>query len=254
LRKGGAPVNGSCSATFKLFDAATGGVQLGATTVSATLQVVNGLFTILLEYGGLMNGEARWIETAIGCADPLSTLVPRTLLSPVPYAFALPGMRTLPAAPDGANPTLNVIGGVVGVIGENTVTDSSHNSVIVGGISNWIGLPAGGGDGPYSAIGGGQSNQIRSDVSYGVVGGGFSNLLGNNSDAGTVSGGADNVIADGVRYATVSGGLSNLVTGTARFGSIPGGTRGPSLGLRSPWPSSLAVLATPPPRPAAAMT
>lgn len=226
LRKNGAPVNASCSATFKLFDAATGGVQLGATTVSATLQVVNGLFTIPLDYGALMNGEARWIETAIGCAEAPSTLAPRTLLSPAPYAFALPGMRTLPAAPDGANPTINVIGGVVGVTGENTATTNSFNSVIAGGLSNTIGLPAGGGDGPYSAIGGGQTNQIRRDVSYGVIGGGFSNIVGTNSDAGTVSGGADNVVADGVRYATISGGLSNLVTGTARFGSIVGGTNG----------------------------
>jgi hypothetical protein len=226
LRKNGAPVNATCSATFKLFDAATGGVQLGTSVVSATLQVANGLFTIPLDYGWFMNGEARWIEMAIGCGEALSTLAPRTLLSPAPYAFALPGMRTLPAAPDGANPTINVIGGVVGVTGANTATANSFNSVIAGGISNTIGLPAGGGDGPYSAIGGGQSNQIRSDVSYGVIGGGFSNILGTNSDAGTVSGGADNVIADGVRYATVSGGLSNLVTGTARFGSIVGGTNG----------------------------
>lgn len=226
LRKNGAPVNASCSATFKLFDAATGGLQLGATTVSATLQVVNGLFTIPLDYGALMNGEARWIETAIGCAEAPSTLAPRTLLSPAPYAFALPGMRTVPAEPEGANPTINVIGGVVGITGANTATASSYNSVIGGGSGNAIGLPLLANGSHNSAIAGGQGNQILSDVSYGTVGGGLSNIVGMNADAGTVAGGADNMIGDVVRYATISGGLSNLVTGTARFGSIVGGTNG----------------------------
>ena len=134
LRKSGAPVNASCNASFSLYDAATSGAQVGGTVTSPTLQVANGLFTLPLDFGWNFNGEARWLETAIGCGDAPTILTPRTALRPAPYAFALPGMRTLPGDNDGGgNPTMNVIGGVVSGLISNTVSADSFNSVVAGG-------------------------------------------------------------------------------------------------------------------------
>ncbi len=68
LRKNGAPVSGICSASFALFDALTGGGQIGATVVSSTLQITGGLFAIVLDYGeDAFKGNGRWIETTVGC-------------------------------------------------------------------------------------------------------------------------------------------------------------------------------------------
>ncbi len=125
-RKSGAPVNTSCNASFKLFDSATGGAQVGGTVTSATLQVANGLFTVPLDFGCNFDGEARWLETTIGCgADPQASLAPRTALRPAPYAFALPGFY---ARPNATSP--NIIGGYT----ENFISLTVVGGVIVLGL------------------------------------------------------------------------------------------------------------------------
>ncbi len=198
LRKNGAPVNASCNASFGLFDSPTGGAQVGGTVTSATLQVANGLFTIPLDFGWNFTGEARWLETAIGCGEAQSTLTPRTALRPAPYAFALPGMRTVPGDNDGGgNPTMNVIGGVVSGAISNTISPDSFNSVVAGGSGNVIS-----GTATYGVIGGGNLNHVE---------------VGN---AAAIGGGARNTARNW--YATVGGGDSNRAGGI--FATVPGGT------------------------------
>lgn len=87
LRKNGLPVNGMCNAEFMLYDEATGGAQIGGTVTSGTLQVIGGRFTIPLDFGAsAFNGDARWLETSIGCDEAPVVLDPRTELQPAPYA------------------------------------------------------------------------------------------------------------------------------------------------------------------------
>jgi hypothetical protein len=96
LDKNGVPVNGACNMIFKLFDASTGGTQIGTTIVPPNPIVpTNGFFTTSLDFGaGVFNGQARWLEIAVqGPADPgFTTLTPRQSITPAPYAvYALGG-------------------------------------------------------------------------------------------------------------------------------------------------------------------
>lgn len=73
LKNAGATVNGNCDMTFKLYDAAATGVQIGS-TITTTVPVSNSLFTVMLnvngEYGAnAFNGDARWLEVGVKCAD-----------------------------------------------------------------------------------------------------------------------------------------------------------------------------------------
>ncbi len=236
LRKNGAPVNASCNASFSLFDAATGGGQVGGTVTSPTLQIANGLFTIPLDFGWAFNGEARWLEMAIGCGEAQTILTPRTSLRPAPYAFALPGMRTVPGDEVFMGvPTMNVIGGLTNGTFSNTIHSNSANSVIGGGMQNQIdnystkSAISGGennriaGGSSASAINGGSSNQIDNSSSQSVINGGSSNQINNSSYQSAIGGGSGNVISGTAPFAVIGGGASNRIDGGI-FATVPGGT------------------------------
>ena len=91
LKNDGAPVNDTCNFQFKLFDAAgPAATQIGPILGVLLQPVVNGLFTVQLDFGaGAFNGDARWLEVAVqGSSDPGSTtLSPRQLVTPAPYAI-----------------------------------------------------------------------------------------------------------------------------------------------------------------------
>lgn len=91
LNDNGAPASGSFDFQFALFDALTGGSQVGA-TLSVTLTVTGGLFETALDFGaGPFAGQARWLEIAVrpsgGSGGNYTTLSPRQPLYPVPYAI-----------------------------------------------------------------------------------------------------------------------------------------------------------------------
>ena len=174
-------VNGVCDFQFSLWDADSAGTQVGSTQSIAAVNVSGGLFTVQLNGAGqfgasAFNGQGRWVQVAVKCAgDPVSTtLSPRQLLTPTPYALAIPGLRTE------QNPTSpNIIGGADG----NAVTSGAVGA---------------------SLSGGGASSFFQSVTDdYGTVGGGRGNTAGN-------SGGATN---DAVA-ATVGGGEGNSATGS----------------------------------------
>src|SRR5947207_12967504 len=84
LKQNNAPANGLFSFTFKLFDAPSGGSQIGG-AINQSIAVTNGLFTTLLDFGAsTFNGDARWLSIAIG-ADP--ELTPRQAVTAAPYAL-----------------------------------------------------------------------------------------------------------------------------------------------------------------------
>jgi hypothetical protein len=92
LKSGGNPVNGTCDFQFGLWDAATGGTQIGTTQTKTGVSVSNGLFTVQLDFGAnAFQGDARWLQIAVQCAGDTSptTLFPRQSLTPAPYALGL---------------------------------------------------------------------------------------------------------------------------------------------------------------------
>ncbi|MBI1882410.1 MAG: hypothetical protein HYR94_29910 [Chloroflexi bacterium] len=92
LKRSGSPHNGACDFRFSLYDAASGGAQVGSTQTINGVNVVNGLFTVLIDFGAAaFTGDARWLQTAVQCAGDasLTTLTPRQPLTATPYALGL---------------------------------------------------------------------------------------------------------------------------------------------------------------------
>lgn len=79
--------------SFDLWDAATGGAQIGATQAVNPVTVNSGLFTVVLNSGGqfganAFNGQARFLETAVQCPGDASLItLPRQQITASPYAL-----------------------------------------------------------------------------------------------------------------------------------------------------------------------
>jgi hypothetical protein len=95
LQEGGAPVNAVCDFQFKLWNAASGGGQVGTTQTVNNVSVSNGLFSVLLndssQFGSsAFDGNARWLELAVRCpagGGTFTALAPRQVLAATPYAL-----------------------------------------------------------------------------------------------------------------------------------------------------------------------
>lgn len=101
LTSNGQPANGDFDLTFTLFDAVTGGNQIGTPNVVTSLPIANGRFTTDLDFATAFAGQQLWIEVTVGT----QTLSPRQPVNSVPVAqFALSGIAgpTGPAGSTGA--------------------------------------------------------------------------------------------------------------------------------------------------------
>ena len=90
LKDGGVPVTDSADFEFSVWDATTGGVQVGSTLALDDQDVVNGLFSVKLDFGAeIFTGDARWLKISV-CSPAgggqFSTLSPRQELTPSPYS------------------------------------------------------------------------------------------------------------------------------------------------------------------------
>jgi|GEM_PF-1776043 len=87
LRDGGTNANGSYTMIFKLYDAVSGGSQVGnAITNNTTL--VNGIFSVSLDFGStVFDGGSRWLDTTVIKGATTETLSPRAQLLPTPYSI-----------------------------------------------------------------------------------------------------------------------------------------------------------------------
>ena len=90
LRQAGELYTGSCDMQFGLYNALSGGSQVGSTISQANVPVTDGLFTVALDFGaGVFTGDPRWLEIAVRCpagSGTYTTLTPRQALTSSPYA------------------------------------------------------------------------------------------------------------------------------------------------------------------------
>lgn len=96
LRDANSPANGEYDLQFSLWDAATGGMQVGSTICHDNVTVVDGLVTLPVDFGAAaFDGDARWVEVGVraggasgDCAGGAYTVLsPRQPLAPTPYAL-----------------------------------------------------------------------------------------------------------------------------------------------------------------------
>jgi hypothetical protein len=91
LTDGGGAAAGAYDFKLELFDAASGGSQVGSTLVRDDVAVASGLFTVSLDFGAsAFAGNARWLEIGVrpgASSGAYMTLSGRQELTPVPNAL-----------------------------------------------------------------------------------------------------------------------------------------------------------------------
>lgn len=82
LQRNGAPANGAFDLSFALFDAASGGNQVGAAIDEADYPVEDGLFTISLAFPGVFDGTQLWLQVSVEGVP----MLPRQPIATTPVA------------------------------------------------------------------------------------------------------------------------------------------------------------------------
>lgn len=99
LEQAGTPLNGSANLAFKLYDADTAGSQIGSTLSANAWPVAAGVFSIDLDFTGVVfTGAPRWLQVEVN-GTPLSG---RIAVQPAPLAAsanALRGFNVLGSTP-----------------------------------------------------------------------------------------------------------------------------------------------------------
>jgi hypothetical protein len=147
LRDGSGPATGTFDLAFKLWNASSGGSQVGTTITMTGQAVTNGLFTTPVDFGGVFNGSPYWLELGVRTngAAAFTTLIPRQELTPTPYAITaenvdglVPASQLTGTLPAGAlsgtygDPiTLNNAGN--GFVGNGSGLTSLNASQLTGG-------------------------------------------------------------------------------------------------------------------------
>ena len=81
--------NGSYDITYSLYNASTGGSQVGSTITASGTVISNGLFTATLDFGNVFGSTSYWLQLAVRTngAPSFAVLAPRQELTPTPYAI-----------------------------------------------------------------------------------------------------------------------------------------------------------------------
>jgi len=88
LADGGAPANGTYDFEFKLYDAAN--MQVGSAVTREDVQVLNGVFTVQLDFGNVFDGGVRTLEIGVRpgvSVGQFTTLAPRQPVTSTPESI-----------------------------------------------------------------------------------------------------------------------------------------------------------------------
>ena len=120
LMDGSNPADGLYDFQFRLFDDPCTGTQQGITIDVNELDVIDGYFTVELDFGAdVFDGDARWLEISVRLDDGASdfiTLIPRKEVTTIPYAlYALNGPGSTGFWAANGNNIYNTNSGSVGI-------------------------------------------------------------------------------------------------------------------------------------------
>lgn len=144
LSENNAPANGNFDLTFTLFDAETGGNQVGSTVPKTGIPVTNGKFTTDLAFPGVFTGNQLWVEVTVDS----QTLTPRQPINTVPVAqYALTAPTPPTPSPvfmsSAATATLTTDGAgnpvQVGVLPISGYTSAAYATTVIAGLG-WVNL------------------------------------------------------------------------------------------------------------------
>ncbi|MGB1250267.1 MAG: tail fiber domain-containing protein [Candidatus Promineifilaceae bacterium] len=206
----GTPINGTIKFSSTLYDALTGGNQIGITNLFDDVLVEDGVFSVDLSFGdNTFLGGDRWLDISIDDVP----LTPRQRITPAPYALRGGGTNSI-VTNDSLN--ANISAGVSNTIqnnaqssgiyvGTSNIISDAQNAFISGGITNSIS-----GGSASSSILAGNQNQIMGSA-YAAIIAGVGNKISETSTHSIVGGGQKNII-DGISYnAVIGGGVGNHI-------------------------------------------
>ena len=256
LSDGGAPATGLYDFWFTLVTDAAGGTAIGNPLPRFAVPVSNGLFVVQLNFGSSpFDGEARWLDIAVRTnnAESFSTLGPRQLLRPTPYAISARSVSGPLSASQlsgvGTNAvTLNNPGNVLsgdgsGLTGVNAATLQGMNSTNfwqVGGNANTTPGTDYIGTSDNKALelkaNGQRVMRIEPALAPNIIGGASANIVSNGVFGATIAGGGlpSQPNRVGGYYGVIGGGHNNVITrdyafigggqgNIAGYGSVVGG-------------------------------
>jgi hypothetical protein len=191
LQDGENPAEGEFDFSFDLYDAEDMGTLIGS-DLSHDIEVVNGLFTVQLDFGAeAFKGDARWLAIGVRPGASIGSytfLAPRQAITAAPYALSLrPGAKieadtaavvlsvtntntnttsSTAIYATGAGPTAPVIAANHQGVGHALYGSSASVYPTVGGSNSGGGLGVQG----YSDLGNGVQGNTGNVERYGVVG------------------------------------------------------------------------------------
>lgn len=199
------PANGVYDLQFRLFDALTGGNQVGATLIREDVQVMNGIFTTTLDFSGAaFTGASRFLEIAVrpgASTGVFTTLSPLQPITATPYAISavnfsgnlagdVTGTQTATVLANGAVTASKIATGQV-VKSINALTDNvsfvAGNNITITPIGNTLSIAA---TMPPAIL---NQTTLQPNASF--------NIGGNGAISGTLSGG----IVNSVTYYNLDG-------------------------------------------------
>jgi hypothetical protein len=120
LTDAGLPASGPYDLELKLFDAATGGVQVGPTVTRDDVPVAGGLFTVKADFGAVFTGRALWLEIGVRPGASQGAFTP------------LAGRQELTPSP---NALFSTVAPWTGVVGKPTGFADDVDNDLLGGLS-----------------------------------------------------------------------------------------------------------------------
>jgi hypothetical protein len=235
LTDNGAPANGSYDFTVALWDAATNGTLIGSAVMRQNTQVVNGIFTMQLDFGiAAFDGSARYLEILVkpsGNPAILPTqLTPRQLVTSTPYAIKSLGAVSADSlsvncvncitssqiqSVQGSQVTGNIAGSqITGTIPVASVpagsTDYIQNSTSQQATSN------------FNISGTGKANIVDVTTQYNIGGSRILSNAGTNNLFAGVSAGAVTTGNQNTFFGASAGQSNTTGVGNAFFGSFAG--------------------------------
>lgn len=236
LSDGGSPAFGRYDIRAELFNAESGGSQVGPTIVSSAVAVEAGRFTTRFDFGsGAFDGGERWLELAVrvtGSADFVA-LTPRQALAPMPYAlYALNGRGT---QGDKGDPGPMGPPGPKGDKGDPGPPGPAGSGESGGSTDAWSKTGNAGTDPGVNFVGTRDAaalvlraaNQpvlrLEADAGGSRIIGGRNHVVDPGSTNSAVLSGYSNTIAAMAHESVITGGVSNVIAGNQRSAFIGAG-------------------------------
>ncbi len=224
LLDGSLPANAAYDLEFALFDAGSGGTQLGTTQTVLGVPVRDGVFTVQLDFGAEFPGAGRFLEIAVRASGggSYTPLTPRQPISSAPYAVR--SLNSLGADSLSANCVGCVASGHIGSVDGSVVSGEIPVAGVPSGSANYVQNQNAGPQGTanFNIDGTGTANIFDAATQYNIGGDRLLSIRSNNLFAG-VHAGLANPIGGGNSFFGFDAGRSNTSGGgNSFFGTAAG--------------------------------